>query len=243
MADDVVYGVNGVREALRRPGAVNRVYVAKESRAGAVKELVAACRADGVRFDVVPQAKLNELTGTREHQGVAAAVSPVQYTTLDACLAGCPPRARLLVLDRVQHPKNLGMLIRTAVGAGASGVLLSQRGGALLDGSVVRSSAGTVFHVPIVCCSKLGRALGALKEAGFWVYGLASDGSESVFSLDWAERSALVVGNETKGIGHTVLNACDETVRIPLAMGLDSLNVTVAAGIGLFQIAARWKGD
>jgi 23S rRNA (guanosine2251-2'-O)-methyltransferase len=240
MVEDMVHGTRAVEEALEAGGRVNRLLVAKESQGPATHRLIQQAKALGVPFDVVPLAKLNHLAGTGEHQGVAARVSPVEYMALDECLQRCPAKALLLVLDQVQHPRNLGMLIRTARGAGVSGVLLPQRGGALVDDTVVRASAGAVFHVPLAPCSNLKRAMGRLKEAGFWVYGLAGEGELDVFSVPWAERSALVMGNEAKGLRPSVLKQCDALVRIPLEGGLDSLNVAVAAGIALFQ-AAPWR--
>ncbi len=239
MAAKTIYGVNAVAEALRAGGRVNRIYVAKESRAHGVDALVAAAKQARVRFDFVPQARLNDLARTQEHQGVVAVVSPVAYTSLETCLKQCPPKSTLLVLDRIQHPKNLGLLVRTAVGAGASGVLLAARGGALLDEDVLRSSAGTIFHIPIVLCRNLAQTLRTVKDAGFWVYSLDVAGGQSVFEMSWADRCALVMGNESEGLRPGVRKAADVSVTIPLARGLDSLNVAVAAGIILFQVAAH----
>lgn len=227
-----------MREALRAGRFVNRLYIAKESHARNMDELLDLARERGVLFEFVPQAKLNELAGTREHQGVAAAISPVEYVPLKQWLASCPTTATALVLDQVQHPKNLGLLIRTAVGAGASGVVLCARGGALLDEAVLRSSAGALFHMPVVNCANLREALRQLRAADFWVYGLDAKGAENVFDVDWPDRCALVIGNESDGLRPGVRKTCDALVRIPLANQLDSLNAAVAAGIALFQIAA-----
>lgn len=226
--------MNAVREALAT-GRVSRVLLAKESRAHGVADLAEAVRAAGVRIDYAPQAKLNALAGTHEHQGVAAAMSPVAYVALDALLEACAGPCRLLVLDEVQHPKNVGMLIRTAYGAGVSGVLLSARGGALLDDAVLRASAGTVLHLPVVPCKNLPQVLRRLREAEFWVYALEGSGKTDVFAMNWPDRHALVVGNETHGIRPGVRKVCDAGVRIDLDNGLDSLNVAVAAGVALFQ--------
>lgn len=242
MTESVVHGLRAVQEALEAGSRVNRLLVAKESQGAATHSLIQAAKRQGVPFDVVPLAKLNHLVGSGDHQGVAARVSPVSYDTIEDCLARCPSKALLLVLDQVQHPRNLGMLIRTARGAGGSGVLLPQRGGALVDDTVVRASAGAVFHVPLVSCGNLKNGLRTLKDAGFWVYGLAGEGDIDVFSVPWADRAALVMGNEAKGLRPSVLKQCDALVRIPLEGGLDSLNVAVAAGIALFQ-AAPWRRE
>lgn len=244
MAGKVIYGVNPVREALQAGRAVNRVWLAKESRAHGFREVADLARAAGVPFQFVPQAKLNELTGTREHQGVAASLSPVEYARLPDLLAGLPRRATLLVLDQVQHPKNVGLLIRTAAAAGAAGVLLPARGGALVDDDILRASAGLALRVPLATCGNLAQALRALRDAGFWTYALDARGESDVFRVDWPDRVALVVGNETAGVRPAVRKACDAAVAIPLADGVDSLNAAVAAGIALFQVfSSRNRGQ
>lgn len=239
MAGDVVYGVHAVREALQSGRRVNRVYFARESRARSAAALVDEARERRVPFDFVPQAKLNELTGTRDHQGVAATVSPLEYAALEEVLAEAPPQCQILVLDQIQHPRNLGMMIRSAAGAGARAVLAPARGGALVDDTVVRASAGTVSRVPLVACGNLPQTLRRLREAGFWVYGLDARGEQDVFQVDWPERVALVVGNETSGMRPGVAKACDAKVRIPLAGGVESLNAAVAASVVLFQVFAH----
>jgi 23S rRNA (guanosine2251-2'-O)-methyltransferase len=236
MSGDVVYGVNAVREALQDAGRINRVLVAKESRAPGCKALVEAAKSMKVAIDFVPQAKLNTLTGSREHQGIMAQISPLEYVELEELLSACPAEATLLVLDRVQHPKNLGMIIRTAVGAGVAGIVLSSRGGALLDDAVVRASAGTVLRVPIATCANLSQALRKMRAAEFWIYGLDAGGDCDAFRMNWPPRVALVAGNESEGIRPGVRKCCDEIVSIPLANELDSLNVAMATGVVLFQV-------
>lgn len=236
MAGKIIYGLNAVREALNQSGIVNRLYIAVETKSKVTAQLLDQAKSSNVRIDFVPQAKLNDLTGTQEHQGVAAAISPVTYATLEACLQRCGKHACLLVLDQVQHPKNVGLMIRTAVGAGVSGIILTTHGGMLLDDSIIRASAGTVLRIPVVCTSSLPSTLRELKEKGFWVYGLDADGDSSVFNTPWADRTVLVVGNETKGMRPTTIKACDAIVSIPLDNDLDSLNAAVATGIALFQV-------
>ncbi|MBI2424751.1 MAG: 23S rRNA (guanosine(2251)-2'-O)-methyltransferase RlmB [Candidatus Hydrogenedentes bacterium] len=239
MAGTIIHGINAVSEALLQGGVVNRLYLARESRAHGYQKVVDLAREHQVPFDFVPQAKLNELTGTQEHQGVAASISPMQYTALEDCLAACPPKAILLALDQVQHPKNIGMIIRTAAGAGVSGVLLPARGGMLLDESLIRASAGVLLRMPIVLAPNLSRDLEILKKDGWWIFALDAHGAQPLYTTTWPDRVVLVVGNETKGLRPGVRKVCDTVVAIPLANALDSLNVSVAAGIALFHIAEQ----
>lgn len=236
MAGKIIFGVNAVREALQTGRHVNRVYLAKESRTPGAEEVLDLARTAKVLFDFVPQAKLNALTHTREHQGVAAAVSPVDYVTLKDLVATLPPVCCLLALDQVQHPKNLGMIIRTAAAAGAQGLIAPMRGGALLDDDVVRASAGLVMRLPMVACANLTQALRDLRAADFWSFSLEAGAPQSVFTKDWPARVVLVAGNETDGVRPVTRKACDDAVSIPLAAGVDSLNVAVATGIALFQV-------
>ena len=239
MAGNIIHGLRPVQEALASGGVVNRLYFAKESRARGYKKLLETAKRTSVPIDFVPQAKLNELANTREHQGIVAALSPVEYKTLDQCLAACGPTATLLLLDRVQHARNVGLMIRSAAGAGAAGVILSSRSSALLDDTVVRASAGAVFRIPIASCSKLSDSIAKLKDAGFWVFGLDGSGETNLFEQEWPDRVALVVGNESTGIRPGLRKQCDGLLRIPMANELDSLNAAVAAGLGLFQIASK----
>ncbi len=241
MSESIVYGRNALEEALRAGTRVSRLLVAFESRAPWVEALVERARAARVRVDRVPQAELNRLARSRDHGGAVAIISPVEHVGLDEWLGACGKRATALVLDEVQNPRNLGMLLRTALGAGVAGVVLPTRGGRLPTEEVVRASAGAAFHVPVVYCPNTAAALRELKDADFWVYGLDARGQTDVFALDWPARTALVVGNEAQGLRPVVRKNCDDLVRIPLAGGLDSLNVAVAAGIALFQVAAAHR--
>jgi 23S rRNA (guanosine2251-2'-O)-methyltransferase len=238
---DIIFGLKPVQEALAQGKSINRIYVAKESRAAGCKGVIDEAKARSIAFDFVPQAKINELTGTRDHQGIAAKVSPIEYIELPEFLKSCPVETTVLVLDQIHHPKNLGMMIRTAVGAGVGVIVLTLRKGALIDDTVVRASTGTVYSIPIIVATNLGNSLKSLKDAGFWVYGMDAGGTCELFDVDWPKRVALVMGNETKGMRSGITKQCDEIVSIPLANNLDSLNVSIAAGVALFQIAAARK--
>ena len=241
MKDNVIYGRNALEGALHASGRVNRLLVAREKRAPWVDAIVETARAKRVRVDVVPQTQLNRLAHSRDHEGAVAEVSPVEHVSLDECLAACGKQATLLVVDEVQNPRNLGMLLRTALGAGVAAVVIPQRGGRLVSDEVVRSSTGAAFRVPVVYCSNTAQALREIKDKGFWVYGLDAGGDDNVFDIAWPARAALVVGKEATGLRPVVRKGCDALARIPLACGLDSLNVAVAAGIALFGVAAAHR--
>jgi 23S rRNA (guanosine2251-2'-O)-methyltransferase len=223
MSDNLVWGARAVEEAIAAGGGVNRIYFASGVNVQRHDAIRDAARAADIRIETVPLAKLNHLTRSSDHQGVAAVLSPVRYEELKPWLARAPKHGVVLVLDRVQHARNLGMLIRSAAGAGALGVILPQRGGAMIDATVARASAGTVFHVPLVPVANLNQALRTLKAQDFWIYGLAAGGEQSLFEMD--------------GLRPSVVKECDALLRIPLAKRVESLNAAVAGSVALFQAA------
>ncbi|SRR5581483_7441812 len=239
MKKDVIFGYNAVSEALRAGHPINRIYFSASSKRPYIAELKALAQANKVRFDFVELSKLNVLAGTGEHQDVVAITSPVAYTELSDFLAANAQVNPLVVvvLDQLQHAGNVGIIIRTAVGAGASAVMLSGRGGSLINDQVFRASAGAIFHIPIIKSSSLAQDLQRLKDHDFWVYGLDANGEGNVFTERWARRSAIVIGNEHEGARRVTRKVYDLRVRIPMANNFDSLNAAVAAGIVLFQIA------
>jgi len=236
---EVIFGYNAVSEALRSGHPINRIYFSVSSRRPYIAELKALAQENKVRFDFIDISKLNVLAGTGEHQDVVAVVSPVEYTELSDFLEankGVNPLT-VVVLDQLQHAGNVGIIIRTAVGAGAAAVMLNARGGSLINDQVFRASAGAIFHIPIIKSSSLAQDLQRLKDHDFWIYGLEAGGSGDVFSEKWARRSAIVIGNEHEGSRPVTRKVFDLHVRIPMENSFDSLNAAVAAGIVLFQIA------
>lgn len=242
----VIFGYNAVSEALRSGHPLNRLYFSLSSRRPYIAELKALAQANGVRFDFVDVAKLASLASTGEHQDVVAITSPVAYTDLDDFLernAAINPLT-VVVLDQIQHAGNVGLIIRAAVGAGASAVMLNARGGSLINDQVFRVSAGAIFHIPIIRSNALSRDLHTLTDHDFWIYGLDASGDHDVFTEKWAKRCAVVIGNEHAGARAVTRKQFDITVRIPMARAFDSLNAAIASGIVLFQIAhyARTQG-
>lgn len=245
---DVIFGYNAVSEALRAGHHINRIYFSASSRRPYIAELKQLAHDNRVRFDFVDVAKLNVLAHTGEHQDVVAVVSPVEYTELEEFLTANQSINPLIVivLDQLQHAGNVGIIIRTAVGAGASAVMLSGRGGSLINDQVFRASAGAVFHIPLIKSTSLTQDLERLKQHDFWIYGLEANGAGNVFTEKWARRSAVVIGNEHEGARPVTRKVFDMHVRIPMANKFDSLNAAVATGIVLFQIAhyatqAGWR--
>lgn len=235
MKENIVFGINAVSEALGDPSSVSRVYFAKGSRGDRARDLLERAKNFRIRVDYVPRAKLNVITGTQEHQGIAAAVAPVAFESLDVVTEHEGP-AIVLVADRIQHARNLGMLVRTALGAGAVAVVLPARESAAPDDTVMRASAGALLRIPVVRVNNIPQALRKMKDADYWIFGLdTAQNATNLFAMDWPLRVAIVAGNESTGLRPAVKKNCDGLVQIPLENDLDSLNVAVATGLALFE--------
>jgi len=223
-----------VLEALRDPSIdVDRVLLARSARGDSVDEIVDAARSRGIAVQRVAPEKVTRVSGNGRHdQGVVAEVRAPGLGELDAWLHDGP--LSLLVLDGVTNPANVGMVIRTAVAAGIDGVVLPRAGSPDVGPLVVKASAGVAFRATVLRAPTAGGAVATLRAAGVAVIGLAADG-EPVFSAALPERAAYVLGNETDGVSVD----CDRWLSIPMAGGVESLNVAVAAGVLAFEVARR----
>lgn len=228
----VVCGQNAVLGLLRSGSAVDRVQVMAGQRMPAI---VAAAQARGVGVQSVDRTTLDRAARGTAHQGVVALAPAFRYAALED-LSSAPS---LLVLDGVQDPRNLGALLRSARAAGVGGVVLPQDRSAAVTPVVATASAGTLFDLAIARVPNLVRALESLKSSGFWAVGLVPSASGSLWDMEPPPRPALVVGGEGEGLRPLVRRTCDFEVTIPMARGVESLNVSVAAAVALFELRRR----
>jgi 23S rRNA (guanosine2251-2'-O)-methyltransferase len=234
----ILIGIHPVAEALRAHRALDRVLVAKGLAGPRIQEIIDLSRMNSTPLRFEERSALDRLTGSAAHQGVVALGAAKQYADLDD-VAG---RARMLVmLDGVEDPHNLGAVIRTAYAAGAGAVIVPERRAAGLTETVAKAAAGALEHLPVVRVTNVNRALEDLKKSGFWIYGVDKRGDQSYDRVDYGERAVLVFGAEGKGLHHMVRQHCDVLVRIPMAGQISSLNVSVAAGVVLFEWKRRAK--
>ena len=227
MTRDLVYGRNAVREALRGRRAVLEVWAGE--RAAATFDWLE----EGPRPRTKRERELTEAAGSPDHQGVVAWCEPYPYA--DAWELARVDRPLLCCLDQVTDPRNLGAVIRSAAGAGATGVVLPAHGAVAITPAVSRASAGAVEHLAVAVVPNLARYLGEVKGDRLWAYAAAVDGETSVWDLDLTDGTALVFGAEGGGVRPLVRRRCDGTISIPLAAGVESLNVSVAAALVLFE--------
>jgi 23S rRNA (guanosine2251-2'-O)-methyltransferase len=234
---DAVYGINAVAEAIRsRP--VEHVMVANGQGGRRVQEIVDACRKAGISLRFEPRVALDRAAGTAQHQDVVAICAIKGYVELDA-LVKTQAKPLLVVLDGVEDPRNLGAIIRTAVAAGADGVVIPERRAAGLSGTVARAATGALEHVQVARVTNLVRSLLELKEHGVWVYGFEARAKKSYLELDYTSPCAVALGGEGKGLHRLVREACDQVAEIPLYGPVESLNVSVAAAIVLYEAARQ----
>ena len=227
MTRELVYGRNAVREALRGRRAVLEVWVGE--RAAATLDWLD----EGPRPRVHRERELTEAAGSADHQGVVAWCEPYPYA--DAWDLASVDTPLLCCLDQVTDPRNLGAVVRSAAGAGATGVVLPAHGAAVVTPAVCRASAGAVERLPVAVVPNLARYLGEVKGNRLWAYAASADGDARLWDLDLTDGIALVFGAEGKGVRPLVRRSCDGTVAIPLEPGLESLNVSVAAAVALFE--------
>jgi 23S rRNA (guanosine2251-2'-O)-methyltransferase len=189
--------------------------------------------AEGPRPRVKRERELTEAAGSPDHQGLVAWCEPYAYA--DAWELAASPNPLLCCLDQVTDPRNLGAVVRSAAGAGATGVVLPAHGAAVVTPAVARASAGAVEHLPVAVVPNLARYLADLKSDTLWVYAAAADGETTLWDAALTDGVALVFGAEGKGVRPLVRRTCDATIAIPLADGVESLNVSVAAAVALFE--------
>lgn len=244
MADNAarrtVYGLHAVRNVIaRRPDAIEGAKMLDSAVGKSLAQLAHRLEKLGVRVERVPRAWLDRLCDGGRHQGVALQVraSPeFELPDFEALVIERGPELRVLVLDQVQDPRNLGACLRTSDAAGVDVVVAPRANSAKLTPAAVKAAAGAAELVPLLRAGNLARTLSWLKDAGVWVIGTDGDADRSIYETELRSPIALVVGGEGRGLRRLTRERCDELVCIPMRGGIESLNVSVAAGIALFEL-------
>ena len=231
----LIYGINPVLEALRA-GRVEQLRVS-ERATGRVAALAEAAERDGVAVRRVSVVDLDRAVGgaRHRHQGVVAELQKSDAVDVRDLVAGAKGAPLIVVLDGIEDPHNVGAILRTVDAAGADGLVRQSRHAAPLGGAAAKASAGAVSHVKVAEVVNIARALEGLKEAGVWTVGLAGDAAKHYDEIDLTLPTALVLGAEGTGLRRLVRERCDWLVSIPMLGHVQSVNVSVAAGIALFE--------
>ncbi|MDO4219430.1 MAG: 23S rRNA (guanosine(2251)-2'-O)-methyltransferase RlmB [Synergistaceae bacterium] len=238
-AREIIFGRNAVLSLLEsRAETVTRVLVSKTIKPHIKSEVLDACRASKIPFDLVENSLCEKYAPSQNHQGVVAFATPVASLDLEDLIKILPPtpnKCLLIVCDHLEDPHNLGAIIRTAETAGASGVIIPKRGGVSVTGVVIKVSAGAATRVPVARITNVANTLKRLQEENFWVTALDMDGRDTLFKEDLPPRSVLVVGAEGNGVSQAAKKSCDDVRFIPMAGNVGSLNASVAAALAIYE--------
>ena len=242
---DVLYGIHAVEEALRaRSRSLDHVEVAKERQDQRLQAVIDRAREEGVSVRFVPRDQLDRLARNKSHQGVVAVVAGREYAQTDELLRkGNSTRTFIVVLDGIEDPHNLGALIRTADGAGATGIIIPERRAAAVNATVARTSAGASEHVKIARVVNMARTLDELKKSNVWIVGLDEHGEKTYEQIDYNMDCAIVLGAEGSGLHDLVRKKCDYLVSIPMLGRVASLNVSVAGAVVMYEVARQRRAS
>jgi len=241
MDTHVIYGVQPIIEAFEAGKTIEKIFIQRDLGHERTKEIMKYAREHYVPVSKVPTQKLDKFT-RKNHQGVVAIMSAVTYSTLENLVAGCYERGEspfILVLDRITDVRNFGAICRSAECVGVHAVVVPGRNSALLGPDAVRTSAGALNHMEVCRVENLRDAVKYLQESGLQVVGCTEKGAENLYEQKLEMPLAVVMGSEEDGISNEVMRVCDKLCYIPMKGKVQSLNVSVAAGIFLFEVSRQ----
>lgn len=242
----LVYGINSVLEALKAPKSrVERISIQRDQSNPRIKEIIKLGREKHLPLSFEDKSWLDRKCEGPHHQGVVCFVAEMETLSIEEILEQAVPPGLLVVLDGIEDPRNLGAILRSAEVGGADGVILPRRRSAALSATAVSTSAGAAAHVKVGRVPNIAQLLELVKEKGYWVTGLDADADRPLWQADFTGPSVLVLGNEGSGLHRLVKEKCDYLVAIPVQGKVASHNVSVAAGIVLYEVLRqrRSKGS
>ncbi len=237
-----IEGKNPVLEALRAGHEIVKIYILKGNRSGIFQEIIGLAHQRRIPVNQVDGVALEHMAATRNHQGVIAIAAEWKYAQVAEIIKNASNRNEppfLLLLDGIEDPQNLGSIIRTAEAAGVHGIIIPERRSVGLTAIVSRASAGAIEYIPVARVTNLTKTIEELKQAGLWFAGADMGGDQTLFEADLSGPIGIVMGGEGKGISRLVKEHCDQATRLPMWGKVDSLNVSVAAGIILYEVRRR----
>lgn len=239
--DNRICGVHAVYEALvskRQP--IERIHIAREAQSPKLRDLLSLAHERGVPVRKEDRSVLDRMAAGTVHQGIIAVSAALSYADFEVLFK--PERPLVVVLDGVEDPQNLGAIMRTAEACNASGIVVPERHSAPLTASVVKASAGASAYVPVVRVTNLVSCLDEMKQRGLWIAGVDPSASQNWTDFDYKGPTALVLGGEHRGLRRLVREHCDVLVKIPMLGNIASLNVSVAAGVVLYEVIRQRTG-
>ncbi len=236
--DDMVIGIRPVIEAINAGKEIDRVFIQNGLRSDLFKELMGLLKSFSVPYKYVPPEKLNRLT-RKNHQGVIAFVSPVVFSSLEELIEGVYEQGRdpfLVILDKITDVRNFGAILRTAESVGVDGVVIPTQGAAMLNSGTVKSSAGAIFNIKLCRSENLKDSIDIMKASGLKIAAATEKGADLYYNSELKGPLALIMGSEDIGVSPAYLKRSDLRVMIPMIGKTESLNVSVAAGILLYEV-------
>ncbi len=235
--NEVIYGTRAIIEAIKSENEIEKILIQKDIRNELNSELMGLARDLKIPIAKVPKEKLNKIT-RKNHQGSIAFISPINYTSVEHMVSSAYEQGKnpfVLILDRITDVRNFGAIARTAECAGLNGVIIPSRGSALINSDAVKTSAGALNHLPVARSENLKKDIQFLKESGVLVVACTEKSDTSLFNLDLTGPLAILMGAEDDGISEAYLKLADLKGKLPITGKIESLNVSVAAGIAIFE--------
>ncbi|MGY6559641.1 MAG: 23S rRNA (guanosine(2251)-2'-O)-methyltransferase RlmB [Nitritalea sp.] len=235
---DFIFGTRAVIEALQSDREVDKILIDKELNNDLIKALIRDAKAAQVPVVRVPEAKLNRIT-RKNHQGVVAHLSAIAYASLDHVIDSCYAKGEaplILVLDRITDVRNFGAIARTAECAGVHAVLIPEKGSAQINSDAVKTSAGALHHLPVARAKNLFFAVKELQKSGLQLICVSEKAEAPMYATDFTVPTALILGSEEDGISAELLSLADGRVSIPMKGQIESLNVSVSAGVVIYEV-------
>lgn len=237
----MIYGTRAVMEAIKAGRQIERILIQKGISNDLIRELLQIIRAKNLSFSYVPQEKLNRLS-TKNHQGVICLLSSVEYASLDNIVHAVFSEGRepfLLLLDQITDVRNFGAIARTAECAGVHALIIPEKGNAPITSDAMKTSAGALNHLPVCREKDLKKTVTYLRESGITVIACTEKANKLIYEVDIKGPVALIMGSEEDGISDALLRSADELVKIPMKGEIGSLNVSVAAGIAMYEVVRK----
>lgn len=237
--NDKIEGRNSVIELLKAGKDINKLYIQKGERKGSILEIIKLAKQNKIIMSEIEKTKLDQMSETKNHQGVIAIVPPYEYADVDDILDAAKKKNEdpfIIILDEIEDPHNLGSIIRTAECAGAHGIIIPKRRSALVNSTVVKTSAGATSYMKVARVNNLNETIEYLKEHNVWVYGTDMLGSSYYDEQDYKGGVAIVVGSEGEGMVRLIKEKCDFLIKIPMKGKINSLNASVSAAIVMYEV-------
>lgn len=234
----MMFGTRTVIEAIKAGRDIEKIFIQSGLNNDLAKELINLAKSRGVPFTFVPLPKLNSLS-TKNHQGVICMLSAVQFAPLENIIDKIYSEGRepfFLILDRITDVRNFGAIARTAECAGLDGIIISDTGNAPITGDAMKTSAGALSYLPVCRTSNMKKTIQYLKESGIQVIACTEKADKALYEVDFKAPVALIVGSEEDGISNQLLKEADHVVKIPMKGKIESLNVSVAVGIAIYEV-------